>query len=531
MKTFHVEQRELLSSLPLVKGEENRIFLCFPSYQNEDVDLVSDYLLTKKKEGYDLRLLIEFGQKNYTSEEFKVFFSLRSRLSPAGISFEGEDRYQSYSLENLLKADEILDGFIERLKASSLTPLEKYLAIYRYLCKKEYRASPGDRGDILSEAAHLSCDLVSVTLTDNIVCEGYAVLMNYLCQNVGIHSFCAFHSIAHKVENAVNHANNLVFLEDETYGIRGLYYSDVCWDAADDTLAFCLIPLPDSLVLCREDLYILHPSPFMLPYYRLKQFRMFEMDFISENNDGILSKRREKPKEYDQAVKVFLARRKEAVAHLRRIFKEMNFDESLYEKDTFFSPHGTDIPFLIALLLLSADNENTVRHKLQELKWFKECGGYEVPMDGCKLSAYFPHDEHIYFSLGCSVSECLKNLECFPFDETFLHSDAMVNNQYFREDYASQEGLCYEQAESVIHYLKRLLQYPEISRKIEADFPLGEAIAREKIEKALGKALRFEGFDDGTAKREIRSIFNKSERIAEVAFDGSATNCFANKPE
>ena len=101
------------------------------------------------------------------------------------------------------------------------------MLIYNFLSNKSYKAE-----DVLGEDVHQARDIISIMNSHYIVCEGYANLMKYLCDNVGIP---CINQILGLGKNSDRHMNNLVYLDDDKYKIHGLYYSDVTWDNVAST--------------------------------------------------------------------------------------------------------------------------------------------------------------------------------------------------------------------------------------------------------------------------------------------------------
>ena len=168
----------------------------------------------------------------------------------------GRNESFGYGFRKTLSANRKLDSIAEKIKnltsdGKPLSNFEKFMVAYEYVTQYIYN----EGGDVLhNETSHW----VPVIEGDKIVCGGYASLLDALCNRV-------FNTDEVKVmkqscdiyENETNkykagHANNLVYIKDEKYGVDGIFYCDPCWDSKDEKRddkpqAFCCIPIKDML--------------------------------------------------------------------------------------------------------------------------------------------------------------------------------------------------------------------------------------------------------------------------------------------
>lgn len=120
-----------------------------------------------------------------------------------------------------------------KVNGESLSPLEKFICAFNYVSDFAYNEENLLEGDSLDS----SREIEGIYSTRRIVCYGYANLLSRLCDGLGIP--CLIQDAL--IEEHANgdelitggelHANNLVFLKDEKYGIDGVFYTDACWDA------------------------------------------------------------------------------------------------------------------------------------------------------------------------------------------------------------------------------------------------------------------------------------------------------------
>lgn len=118
-----------------------------------------------------------------------------------------------------------------KVNGKDLSPFEKFLIAYNYVSDFAYNQEQAN------EDPWFSRDLEGIYNTGRIVCEGYAQLLSTICDGIGI--TCLKQGVLIEEHNngdelitgGVGHANNLVILDDEKYGISGAFYVDACWDA------------------------------------------------------------------------------------------------------------------------------------------------------------------------------------------------------------------------------------------------------------------------------------------------------------
>lgn len=196
--------------------------------------------------GYNPTVTIDASELNFKVKELKHFAGLEERLSKSqiGLFFDGGINDQ-YKLADVLNAQGKLQEFIDFVKNSKASPYEKFLMIYDYVISKPYKESKVSLGN--------SRDLIALMNGNDVVCVGYANLLEYICTAVGIKCLSQTSSVYKKDGTFIyGHQNNSVYLKDDKYGIDGWYYADACWDAVEEgnegkkRYNYCLIPLSDK---------------------------------------------------------------------------------------------------------------------------------------------------------------------------------------------------------------------------------------------------------------------------------------------
>lgn len=170
-----------------------------------------------------------------------------------GKVFVFNNDYSEVSVKRYNETEIALNNLICDLKASELSPLEKYLCIYDIV--KNYKAYKDNEADY-----SLSRDLYKILDNDYMVCVGYSELLRALCLRANIQA--AVDLVSFQDMNSlevVNHMRNLVFLKDDKYNIDGYF-------VADPTFDNCL----------ERDYYVHALSPINSCNYRVDFLQMFE---------------------------------------------------------------------------------------------------------------------------------------------------------------------------------------------------------------------------------------------------------------
>ena len=156
-----------------------------------------------------------------------------------------------YPLSEYLKEDKRLDKMVESIINSSLSPLERYIAVYNIVKNyKEYKENENNKEE--------SRKLRYILDNEYMVCVGFAKLLEVLCKRVGIS--CEEFSVTVDTSydkgfteeevsvTQVGHARNLISIDDDKYGVHGIFMADPTWDndTKNDDLNYALTPISSA---------------------------------------------------------------------------------------------------------------------------------------------------------------------------------------------------------------------------------------------------------------------------------------------
>ncbi len=158
---------------------------------------------------------------------------------------------RSVSLNRFLEVEKLLDLMVKDIKESTLSPYEKYLAVFKIVKEfKKYRSE----GTMAQFNTSASCDLYEILFSDYIVCLGFSELMIALLKRVGIYATFFHVEILKESEKLTiedyatltraeqndkkgtkgYHSRIIFRLVDSKYDIDGIFISDVTWDQEED---------------------------------------------------------------------------------------------------------------------------------------------------------------------------------------------------------------------------------------------------------------------------------------------------------
>lgn len=156
----------------------------------------------------------------------------------------------TYSYEELNKINLELKNYLINIVDISMSPYEKYIAIYNFVRKfKKYNIIEQPKIVDLRQLInnkHQSSSLKYILENEYIDCRGFSYLLQTLLNMVGIESVeFGFDVYRNDGSKLGGHARTLINMDDEKYNMHGIFVSDATWDAnnLDNSLEYSLLPL------------------------------------------------------------------------------------------------------------------------------------------------------------------------------------------------------------------------------------------------------------------------------------------------
>ena len=213
----------------------------------------------------------------FTKEELKQLLYLDKKVSSIKLpnilfceKMQFSNGKEDWNLEQVINANMKIDKYVEEIRRLNLTPFEAMIFIHKIASNFVYN------NDKTVTADH-SSTLVGVLNGDKIVCQGYATLVKAIVDRLQLKGLSAeingFQCT--KNDNSIYfHANNLIHINDEKYGVNGVYLEDSCWDCRNDInsqrrgLLHCLYPIQDiSSIIKFKDIKTIHVKNAIESYY------------------------------------------------------------------------------------------------------------------------------------------------------------------------------------------------------------------------------------------------------------------------
>ena len=262
--------------------------------------------------------------------DYKTITKLKNQYhdcSNVYISLQG-----NFSFVRLDECGSIMDIIKEKsdfIKSLNLSELEQIMVAYDMVRNRVYISSDSSDNCV-------SRDLKNVLFEKEIVCVGYANILNSILDNLGIVNYMI--SLSDKVDkDNAGHVRNAVRVNDSKYNVSGYYYLDATWDSKDS----------------EDDLFLIKYRHFLRTR---KEIEVLEKHQYSYN--GIFYNEEEFSEALDKA---FLDNNiKEGYTIYLKIIRTLN---SLYDK-VFCKKY--DIDFLDACSNYGSMRNNTTYNKLKE---------------------------------------------------------------------------------------------------------------------------------------------------------------------
>ena len=546
---INIKSIEQLNDLTLYKEEDNlSLILEFPFYEKNHIQPIINKVKALKSDKIKLIVIIQAEQKNFSDEELKVFLSLEKLLKENEIPLYFDGGYkETYTLEEVIKADKKLDEIIDKINKSDLSPLEKYLYIYNYLTKKKYKYDPHEKDEnYIDEYSYLPRDIISVINTDYIVCAGYSELNKYLCTNVGIKCFINYLTVFGQ-DHMESHMNNLIYLKDDKYHINGLFYSDACWDNNDQkrTYSFSLIPILDAHKLKNITIRFLNSNilfsnyiPSIFAYVEGRQgYDLIYFDYLNDKPsyffDDLAKDLHIEPALEDIVDKSFwvIKNRLDRVNDLISLFKEKEISDDIYSVLSS-SSCSTSISFFLASYMLGNNKkiiERGIDCLIKEKIIADENGGFAPSNPSMDV-----FDKTYNFGIQ-NVYETLDDIKNFDinelgssflelFDKVYKIKQARSETEYDSEHYKDylHHDLILEIIYQTTLEVQRMLIHHYFQSTIYKKYNPFVFLDSHSLKEALRNVYMFEGSSLEEANNKVNIAIKESDHINKLAFSHQA---------
>ena len=358
-------------------GELLEINVDVRGYDESLLKKVEEFSKNATKKYSNVDILIPSSGLNLKMSDMEKFIDLESSCEKENVGVYFQEDLEKYTLDDTLNAQMQIDEVIEQINKTNASPFEKYLMAYNYATSRAYKENNQHKAG--------SRHLTSIFNSDNIVCVGYAKIMDRICEGIGIKSQSQIVDIV-RDGHVSGHQNNIVYLKDEKYGIDGYYYSDACWDSQKmatrkkKSLNYCLIPLDDKDEIKNKKIQICDSFNQTIEDVKLKYFYQGKVDkYQIAREENYLSLKNSNQNEYnaveESSKKKFLndEKRKKACENLIKILKKSGIPANAYsvaENNKKDIPKRCDITYILALMMEEPANANEIAYSIQEMKEF-----------------------------------------------------------------------------------------------------------------------------------------------------------------
>ncbi len=485
-------------------GKYFTIKLDLSNYGDEEYSKIRQ--LVKKLCGlnYEVKVNINAIGMNFTEQDFDNFIDFEDELKQVDAQFHFSEYSKEFTIEETLNAYVKAKEFIDHLKSSEFTPLEKYIAIYNYVSSFAYNGE--------MENSMTSRTIIGTLNSDEIVCVGYSELLKYMCESVGIECKVQMCSVEDNGQ-LENHQNNIVYIKDEKYGVDSWFYADSCWDAIEKhdepftKYNFCLIPFADvskmknCKIISNDYQYLYIDKKDEKIEYEDMRLSWSKSDCIDVMEQIGLEYKREKLDALLENEKIFENRFYKAIKFVRELFEIEKIPTTVYEDVEECPAVFMPSKFISYCMLTDFDKEAVMQH----VKDFKKF--YNEKVNGNNLYPSEEEDEERYYDIEVFIENDIYGL----FDELEDNVENELTEFLFErivEDYE-----CYENIESVKNYLMTL--------KLKSS-----PVSIETLEMAIKNTWIKQGMSLKEAEVKTKRAIEKSEKRSEECFNENAINCF-----
>jgi len=472
-------------------GEDYNVYVNLNSYSEETMDLLLELVCKLKYFKYVPQIHFDSKDLMLTESDFSFITDFFVEMQKIDVGVDFYDSSENYSIEQGFDAYFNANDFVETVKALNLSPLETHFLIHTHLSSIKYQDN--------ESVKRKSRTLINVLTGEDIVCLGYAKLEKYLHQRLGIYSAVQIlNSYDKEGKSLGTHANNIVYINDPKYKVKGFGYSDVTWDVFDKeekpflNYLFAFLPLGDKNCLKKEDL-VVYERVFNALYDK-EDFILLVEDMLLDIstcrrafNDLGLAQEFEDIESETKRNGWFFLKKQEACKKLKQVLRENKIKKDVY-KDAIGMPEESSLAFMIAQFMQDEFDESILKLSLNSFTSY--------------LNRKETYDNNA-INYGNSAFLCDNYI-------TVLND---ISNGY-DDSFDDEIALAYVRLKS-INTLEKILKKGSIK-------PLSLKTIKEVIRNIYLKQGASERFVD----YQIKEIVEKCVEQADEIFNEKARNCF-----
>jgi len=473
------------------KNEDYNIYVNLGSYSHQTMDLLLELVCKMKYYKYEPKIHFDSKELNLTEDDIALITDFSVEMKDMNVNVDFYDASENYSIEQGVEAYFNAEKFVDAVKALDLSPLETHFLIHNHLSSIKYKENEQEK--------RKSRTLINVLTGEDVVCLGYAKEGQYLRKKLGIFSVVQIlNSYDKQGKSLGTHANNLVYINDPKYKVKGFGYSDVTWDVFDEdekpflNYLFTLLPLSDKDCLKKENL-VVYERVFNALYSKEDLVLLIE-DMLLDistcrrafNDFGLAEDFEEIESETKRSGSFFL-KKQEACKKLKQFFKENKIKKDVY-KDAVGMPEESSLAFLIAHFMQEDVDESILNLSLNGFSAYAN-----------KKQDYDNQAE----KYGVSA-------EVFDNYITVLNDISKGYDDSFDEDISS----AYVRLKS-ISMLEQILKIGSI-----------KSLSLSTVKEVISNIYRKQGASEKFIDYQIKEIVEKCVDQADKIFNEKARNCF-----
>lgn len=479
----------------------------------------------------DTTFIIDNKDSKMRCSDLERFIDLEEFLkqSQTGLYFDGGLEW--YDLTEVINAQEQIENFTNNIQQLDASPFEKYLIVYDFLTRMVYNESKTNKAN--------SRDITAVLNGDNIVCVGYAHILQKLCSEIEIDCYVQGSDCYSKDGSQYlgGHENNVVRMIDDKYGIDGLYYVDACWDSvkrggeSKRDFSHCLIPLQDKDKMKKIDVRV----------YGIHSF-LYNMDFESvlcsthSVSLGKLGIDANMDVQQDNSIYYDQGRRVRACERVRQILLDNNIPGNIYTNTDI--PEICSVGRLIALCMEDDVDTKRIDEAIAVMQKIQKSSNFNCFREGLMYESVMLSDgkDDIYNILERMSNEQNKTEETrYIWDDAYTIKDIMsagdnielLKKMGFRKTVEQIPPQLPESWSRVTKSHLSINRERAVKEKLRDFVGCGEPISLETFKEALIRRFEIAGYDKARIEEEVSRAVRETMAHCSMSYDNTATNGFS----